>query len=69
MGDSFEYAHTKLGLETAAQGQYLLAYQKSAFNEWGASLTLKFDPSGDKRGLWLALASVWGTEAGQVEQL
>ena len=31
-----------------------------AFDEWGASLTLKLDPGEAKRGLWLALATVWG---------
>ena len=44
-----------------------MAHQKSAFDEWGASLTL--DPGADKRGLWLAVAPVWGAEASQVEQL
>ena len=40
-----------------------------AFDEWGASLTLKLDPGEAKRGLWLALATVWGAEASQVEQM
>ena len=69
MGGGFEYAHTKLGLGIEARGRYLLAHQKSAFDEWGASLTLRLDPGADKRGLWLALAPVWGAEASQVEQL
>ncbi len=65
----FEYAHTKLGLGIEARGRYLLAHQKSAFDEWGTSLTLRLDPGEAKRGLWLALAPVWGAEAGQVEQM
>ncbi len=69
MGGGLEYAHTKLGLGIEARGRYLLAHQKSAFDEWGASLTLRLDPGADKRGLWLALAPVWGAEASQVEQL
>ena len=69
MGGGFEYAHTKLGLGVEARGRYLLAHQKSAFDEWGASLTLRLDPGADKRGLWLALAPVWGAEASQVEQM
>ena len=69
MGGGFEYAHTQLGLGIEARGRYLLAHQKSAFDEWGASLTLKLDPGADKRGLWLALAPVWGAEASQVEQM
>ena len=69
MGGGFEYAHTQLGLGIEARGRYLLAHQKSAFDAWGASLTLRLDPGADKRGLWLALAPVWGAEASQVEQM
>ena len=69
MGGGFEYAHTKLGLGIEALGRYPLAHQKSAFDEWGASLTLKLDPGAAKRGLWLALAPVWSAEASQVEQM
>ena len=69
LGGGFEYAHTKLGLGVEARGWYLLAPQKSAFDEWGASLTPKLDPGEAKRGLWLALAPVWGADASQVEQL
>ena len=35
MGDGFEYTHTKLGLGIETRGRYLLAHQKSAFDEWG----------------------------------
>ena len=35
-------------------------HQKSAFDEWGASLTLRLDPGVDKRGLWLTLAPIRG---------
>ncbi len=69
LGGGFAYAHTKLGLGIEARGRYLLAHQKAAFDEWGASLTLKLDPGEAKRGLWLALAPVWGAEASQVEQM
>ena len=69
LGGGVEYAHTKLGLGIEVRGRYLLAHQKSAFDEWGASLTLKLDPGEAKRGLWLAVAPVWGAEASQVEQM
>ncbi len=69
LGGGLEYAHTKLGLGIEARGRYLLAHQKSAFDAWGASLTLKLDPGANKRGLWLALAPVWGADASQVEQM
>ena len=69
LGGGFGYAHTQLGLEIEARGRYLLAHQKSAFDEWGGILTLKFDPGEAKRDLWLALPPVWDAEASQVEQL
>ena len=68
LGGGLEYAHTKLGLGIEARGRYLLEHQM-AFDEWGVSLTLKLDPGADKRGLWLALAPVWGAEASRVEQI
>lgn len=39
----FEYTHTKLELGIETRGRYLLAHQKSVFDEWGASLMLKVD--------------------------
>ena len=60
LGGGVEYAHTRLGLGIEARGRYLLAHQKTAFDEWGASLTLKLDPGEAKCSLWLALALVWG---------
>ena len=42
-GGGFEYTHTKLGLGVEARGRYLLAHQKSVFDEVDASLTLKAD--------------------------
>ena len=46
-----------------------MAHQKSAFDEWGASLTLRLDPGVAKRGLWLTFAPVWGAEASKVAQM
>ena len=69
LGGGVAYAHTKLGVGIEVRGRYLLAHQKSAFDEWGASLTLTVNPGADKRGLWLALAPVWGADASQVEQM
>ena len=60
LGGGFEYAPTKLDLGIEARGPYLLVHQKSAFDEWRASLTLRLDPGVDKRGLWLALAPIRG---------
>ena len=44
LGDGFAYAHTTLGLRIEARERYLLARQKAAFDESGASLTLRVDP-------------------------
>jgi len=69
LGGGLEYAHRTLGLGIETRARYLLAHQQSAFDEWGASLTLKLDPGRAKRGLWLTLAPVWGAEASRVEQM
>ena len=69
LGGGLEYRHVKLGLGIEARGRYLLVHQQSAFDEWGASLTLKLDPGEAERGPWLALAPVWGTEASRIEQM
>lgn len=58
MGGEFEYAHPELELGIAARGPYLLAYQRSAFDEWVTSPTLTLDPGIDKRELRLALAPI-----------
>ena len=69
LGGGFVYAHTKLGLGIEARGRYLVTHRKSASDEWGASLTPRVDPVADKRGLWLALAPIWGADTSQVEHL
>ena len=69
LGGGLEYRHVKLGLGIEARGRYLLVHQQSAFDEWGASLTLELDPGEAERGPWLALAPVWGAEASRIEQM
>ncbi len=69
LGGGLAYTHTKLGLGIEARGRYLLAHEESAFEEWGASLTLRLDPGRAGRGLWLAFAPGWGAEASRVVQM
>ena len=69
LGGRLKYAHTRLGVGLEAGGRYLLAHQKSAFDEWGASLTLRLDPGVAGRGLWLTFAPVWGAESSKVAQM
>lgn len=47
LGGGFEYAHTKLGSGIETRGRYLLAPQKSAFDERGGSPTLGLDPGAE----------------------
>lgn len=54
------YTRAKLGLGIEARGRYLLAHEKDDFEEWGASLMLRIDPTVPGRGLWLTLAPLWG---------
>ena len=63
------YTHTRLGLEVEAQGRFLLAHRKTAFDEYGGSLTVKLDPGQAGRGLWLAFAPGWGAEGSRVTQI
>ena len=63
------YTHTRLGLEVEAQGRFLLAHRKTAFDEYGGSLTVKLDPGQAGRGLWLSFAPGWGAEGSRVTQI
>ena len=63
------YAHERLGLDVEARGRVLLAHREAAFDEWGASLTVKMDPGKPGRGPWLAFAPGWGAEGSREAQM
>ena len=68
VGGGLAYSHT-MGLEVEAQGRFLVAHRKAAFDEWGGSLTVKFDPGQAGRGPWLAFAPGWGAEGSRAARI
>ncbi len=69
LGGGVTYRHTRLGVGIEAGGRYLLAHQKTAFDEWGANLTFTLDPGQARRGWWMTFAPVWGAETSRVAQM
>ena len=69
MAGGLAYAHERLGLDVEARGRVLVAHREAAFDEWGASFTVKMDPGKPGRGPWLAFAPGWGAEGSRVAQM
>ena len=69
MAGGLAYAHERLGLDVEARGRVLVAHREAAFDEWGASLTVKMDPGKPGRGPWLAFAPGWGADGSRVAQM
>ena len=69
LGGGLEYRHTAWGLSASARGRYLLEHSARAFEEWGASLALEFDPGEEGVGASLRLAPTWGEASRGVENL
>ena len=69
VGGGLTYAHTKLGLEVDARGRYLVAHRKTAFDEWGGSVTVKLDPGQARQGPWLTFAPGWGAQGSRAAQM
>ena len=69
VGGGLTYAHTTMGLEVDARGRYLLAHRKAAFDEWGGSVTVRFDPGQARRGPWLTFAPGWGAHGSRMAQM
>ena len=68
VGGGLELLHTR-GVSLEARGRYLLAHQSAEFEEWGASVTLRFGSGVDKRGLWFALTPEWGAPSSGVQTM
>ena len=63
------YAHSQLGLIVEGRGRYLLAHQSEEFEEWGASLTFRFDPGIPERGFQMEFTPRWGNVLSNVDAL
>ena len=69
VGGGVEYADARTGLEVDARGRYLLAHRAEGLKERGASVALRYDPGGDREGMWLGVAPRWGASGSGVESL
>ena len=52
-----------------AQGRYLLLHEDGAFEDWGASVSVRLDPGVAGEGAYLTVSPVWGQASSGVEQL
>ena len=77
-GDAEEGTGFELGAGLAYQGagitikgkvRTLVAHDDSAYEEWGASASVRVDPAADGRGMSLSLTPTWGNAASEAEQL
>ena len=77
-GDAEEGAGFELGAGLSYQGagisiegkvRTLVAHNDDAYEEWGASASVRIDPGSDGRGMSLAVAPTWGSAASAAEQL
>ena len=69
LGGDLAYVNAELGLEVQGQGRVLLSHEASGFEDWGASLTVSYDPGIAGRGLQLSLAPTWGRSERNLEDL
>ncbi len=68
-GFGLAYADPARGLTLEGRVRGLLTHADGAYEEWGASGSVRLDPGASGRGLSLTLAPVWGAASGGVERL
>ena len=69
VGGRVQYAEPDLGLTVEAAVRGLVAHEAEAYDEWGASGTVRLVPDVTGRGLALTLSPTWGAVASGVEGL
>ena len=67
VGAGVSYAGSGIAVEAAVRG--LLAHEDGAYEEWGASGSVRIDPDASGRGLALTLTPAWGAADGGAERL
>ena len=67
VGAGLRYARSAVTVEGRVRA--LALHEASGYEEWGASGSVRVDPSASGRGLSLSLAPAWGNAASAVERL
>ena len=67
VGAGLRYARSAVTVEGRVRA--LALHEASGYEEWGASGSVRVEPSGSGRGLSLTLAPTWGDAASAVERL
>ena len=57
------------GITIEGKVRTLVAHDDSAYEEWGASASVRIDPGSDGRGMSLSITPTWGSAASEAEQL
>ncbi len=69
VGGRVQYADPGLGLTVEGAVRALVAHEAEAYDEWGASGTVRLAPGAGGQGLALTLQPAWGATASGVEAL
>ncbi len=69
VGGRVQYADPTLGLTVEGAVRALVAHEAEAYDEWGASGTVRLAPGVNGQGLALTLQPAWGATASGVEAL
>ena len=69
VGGSVRYADPGSGLSIEASARTLVAHEESGFEEWGASASVRLDPSASGRGLSLRIVPSLGAPSSGLDRL
>ena len=62
-------SYQRAGITIEGNVRTLIAHDDDAYEEWGASGSVRVDPGSDGRGLSLTVTPTWGSAASEAEQL
>ena len=68
-GAQLAYAHQGIGLRVGARGRTLIAHQAEDFKDWGASVSVRLEPTREAGGLSFKLEPAWGNVASGMDAL
>ena len=68
LGLGFDYRHPASGLSMQGEANTLLAHEEEDYDEWNASLQIRFDPGAQGRGITFTLEPGW-TADGRSQQM